>query len=192
MARPVDHARRQQLLDAAVDHVCDHGLSGLSLRSVAQALGVDASLLLHHFRSKQQLLSLVLNGVRDRLRAVGAVEPGEPLDASLTRVWEWASDPAHRRLYLVFFEVYALALRSPDDYRLFLDTVVADWLGPLTAAYSAAGLDRDPARDRATLTVAVVRGLLLDLLATGDRARVEAALVEAASLLVPAARQPAQ
>lgn len=192
MARPVDHTRRRQLLDAAVDHVCDHGLAGLSLRSVAQALGVDASLLLHHFGSKQQLLSLVLNGVRDRLREVGGVEPGEPLDASLARVWAWASEPAHRRLYLVFFEVYALALRSPDYYRLFLDTVVSDWLVPLTSAYTETGLGHDAARDRATLTVAVVRGLLLDLLATGDRERVDAALAEAAALLVPAAPQRAQ
>lgn len=44
MARPVDHRRRQQLLDAAVDHVPAHGLAGLSLPPLALA-AVRGSLL---------------------------------------------------------------------------------------------------------------------------------------------------
>ncbi len=183
MARPVNHARRDELLMHAVDHVCAHGLAGLSLRSLASALQVDASLLTHHFGSKQQMLALVLNGVRDRLREVTAISPAEPLPDALHRVWAWASDPAHRKLYLLFFEVYALALRAPDEYESFLNTVVADWLGPLTTASQHDGHDEETAEARATLAIAALRGLLLDLLTTGDTKRIDQALRHAEQIL---------
>jgi AcrR family transcriptional regulator len=183
MARPVDQARRDKLLAQAVDHVCAHGLAGLSLRSLAAALHVDASLLTHHFGSKQQMLALVLNGVRDRLRAVGAITAGESLPEALHRVWGWASDPARRELYLLFFEVYALALRSPEEYEPFLRTVVEDWLGPLTRAYQHDGHDEQAAQARATLAIATLRGLLLDLLTTGDSERINRALAQAEQVL---------
>lgn len=183
MPRPVDHQRREDLLERAVDHVCAVGLGGLSMRALATALEVDASLLAYHFGSKQTLFALVLNRVRDRLRAVGGIDADEPLAAVLDRVWSWATDPAHRSLYLLFFEVYAGALRSPQDYRPFLDTVVADWLGPLTLAYQQAGYDPRTAEARATLAVALTRGLLLDLLTTGDHHRIDTALHDALRLL---------
>lgn len=185
MGRPVDHARRDALLERAVDAVCAGGLNGLSLRSLASDLGVDPSLLVHHFGSKQELLDLVLNRVRDRLRGVGGIDAGEDLHVVLSRVWAWASDPARRPLYLLFFEVYALALRSPLDHKAFLDRVVNDWLEPLTTAYAVAGDPPAHAGAKATLAIAVLRGLLLDLLTTGDRARVEAALEHAAVHLAP-------
>jgi AcrR family transcriptional regulator len=174
MARPVDLARRRRLLDDAVDYVVAHGLSGLSLRPLAAALGTDASVLLHHFGSKDALLVAVLNGVRDRLRAVDAVVREDDPAARVRAVWGWAADPAHDRLYRLFFEAYALALRHPERYRDFLDHVVADWLAQLGPAVGERG---------ATLAIATLRGLLLDLLATGDRARVEAALQEYAASL---------
>ncbi|MGN5377506.1 hypothetical protein ACQ4WX_06650 [Streptomyces lasalocidi] len=55
---------------------------------------------------------------------------------------------------------------------------MSGWLEPLTAAETAAGADPASARDRARLGLATVRGLLLDLLATGDRAGVDAAMEE--------------
>jgi AcrR family transcriptional regulator len=75
MARTVDWGRREDLLEHAVDHVVASGLSDLSLRAIARAVGVDASLLTHHFGGKRQLLSRVMNRVRDRLRAI-AESPG--------------------------------------------------------------------------------------------------------------------
>jgi hypothetical protein len=54
-------------------------------------------------------------------------------------------------------------LRDPAAYQSFLDTVVTDWLAEL-------GQGGDPIA--ATALIALVRGLLLDLLATGDSERV--------------------
>ena len=94
------------------------------------------------------------------MRAEMAADPRQdPLEG----VWRWTSSPERLPFFRSFFEAYGLALRQPDSFGPFLDRVVSDWLGAA-----------DPAR--ATLELAVLRGLLLDLLTTGERDRVEAAL----------------
>ncbi len=164
MARRVDHERRHELLEGATDYVIEHGVAQMSLRPLADALGTQAPVLLHHFGSKEQLVALLLNEVRARLRHIAraaVAEGDDPVDA----VWRWATDPSHDALYRTFFEAYGLALRDPAAYQSFLDTVVGDWLAEL-------GQGGDPIV--ATALIALVRGLLLDLLATGDVERVNA------------------
>jgi len=57
-----------------------------------------------------------------------------------------------------------------------LDDVVDAWVEPIAAYAIARGGTADTARADARLGIAVTRGLLLDLLATGNRAAVDAAL----------------
>jgi hypothetical protein len=56
--------------------------------------------------------------------------------------------------------------------------VVAAWLEPMTAMRRAQGVPARAARAQARLDLAVTRGLLLDLLATGDRAGVDKAMAQ--------------
>lgn len=163
MTRPVDTARHSELLDRAVQYAIEHGLSDLTLRPLADALGIMPNTLVHHFGSKEELLSAILNGVRERLQGMVRAElerdpGGEPLQV----VWRWSSSPERLKFFRSFFEAYGLALRQPERYAPFLQRVIGDWL--IT--------DDTP---RATLELAVLRGLLLDLLTTGERERVEQA-----------------
>ena len=64
MARPLDPKRRQELLDRSVDYVVANGISDLSLRPLAAALGTQAPVLLHHFGSKEHLVEEILGRVR--------------------------------------------------------------------------------------------------------------------------------
>ncbi len=91
------------------------------------------------------------------------------------RFWQRLPSPelaAHERL---FFEVYGQALQGREDAKSVLDGVIDDWVEPATAALVADGLAADQARAEARLGLAVVRGLLLDVLATGDSDGVDAA-----------------
>ena len=67
----------------------------------------------------------------------------------------------------LFFETYGLALRHPDQYSDFIDHAIHDWLDEPLAAIDEIS---------ATLAIAIVTGLVLDLLTTGDRDRVEGAM----------------
>jgi AcrR family transcriptional regulator len=169
MPRPLDPARRAALLEGAIDYAIANGLADLTLRPLAEALGVMPNTLVHHFGTKEQLLIEILNGVRDRLRELRAEIDAEPGEDPLEGVWRWTSDPEHLPFFRSFFEAYGLALRDPDRFAPFLERVVRDWL---------ADAAEDPHIDAeaATLELAVVRGLLLDLLTTGERARVDGAL----------------
>ncbi|MEJ2886228.1 TetR/AcrR family transcriptional regulator [Actinomycetospora aeridis] len=177
--RPVDHEHRAALLDAAVDHAVEHVFSELSWRSVAAALGVSTTTLVHHFGTKEQMLEAILGRLRERLVAASRELAGEGADLATTAraFWAWSSDDHRRPTFRLFFAVYGRAVQSPETYTGFLEQLGADWIAILREAQGP-DVDAAVATRRATVVVATLRGLLLDLLATGDRARVDAAAEE--------------
>jgi hypothetical protein len=90
----------------------------------------------------------------------------------------------------LFFELYAYALRGRPGTQGFLDGIVESWVAPVADALVKAGADERTARADARLGVAVFRGLLLDLLATGDRAGVTEAYERFLARAWPPPRQP--
>ncbi|TDD80442.1 TetR/AcrR family transcriptional regulator [Actinomadura darangshiensis] len=172
--RPVDHQRRAELLDAVVDYTVEHGFSELSWRPVAAALGVSPTTLVHRFGTKEQMLVAVLGRLRERIFAATSDAIGErpDLPAAARAVWTRTSDPQRGAEFRLFFAVYGNALQAPRQFAGFLDRVVADWMAALCDAQGP-GTDPATAARTATLVIATIRGLLLDLLATGDRDRVQ-------------------
>jgi AcrR family transcriptional regulator len=172
--RPVDHQRRSQLLDAVVDYAVEHRLSDPSWRPVAAGLGVSVTTLVHHFGTKEQMLQAILGRLRERILAATSGTPGQQPDlATAARaVWTWTSDPQRDPEFRLFFAVYGRALQAPQQSTDFLEHVVADWMSDLVDAQGP-GTDPATAARTATLVIATIRGLLLDLLATGDRDRVQ-------------------
>ncbi|OIK00973.1 TetR family transcriptional regulator [Streptomyces sp. MUSC 14] len=169
------------MVDAAVDHVAAHGIADLSLRRLGAAIGVSHRMLIHYFGSKEALLVEIVRTAERRQRELLSqlrLEPGlSPADAA-RRLWQRLTDPELAGQERLFFELCGQALRGRPEAVPVLDGLVSGWLEPLTAAETAAGADPASARDRARLGLATVRGLLLDLLATGDRAGVDAAMEE--------------
>ena len=161
---------RERLLDAAVRHALDAGIADLSLRQLAAAIGTSHRMLLYHFGSREGLLVAVTQAVEEQQRAALLGSGTAPQDAR--RSWERLSDPKLWPQERLFFELYAYALRGRPGTEGFLDWIVESWVAPVAAALVEAGADERTARADARLAVAVVRGLLLDLLATGDRAGV--------------------
>ncbi len=168
-AMPTSQAR-ERLLDAAVRHALDAGIADLSLRQLAAAIGTSHRMLLYHFGSREGLLVAVTQAVEEQQRAA-LLDSGVGLQDA-RRSWERLSDPKMWPQERLFFELYAYALRGRPGTERFLDGIVESWVAPVAAALVEAGADGRTARADARLAVAVVRGLLLDLLATGDRAGV--------------------
>jgi AcrR family transcriptional regulator len=173
MAEPQEPRPRQpesaraRLLAAAVAIAMQSGIADLSLRELAGAIGTSHRMLLYHFGSREGLLAAVTLAVEDAeratLREVGAISADDA-----RRFWAHYSDPALWPQERLFFELYAHALRGRPGTEGFLQHVVTDWLEPLTAAIAKSGSDPRTAPAAARLSMAVTRGLLLDLLATQD------------------------
>ena len=173
--------RRDQLLERAYDHVLANGLTGLSLRPLAAAIGSSPRVLLFLFGSKDGLVRALLARARaeelellERIRAPS--EPGD-LAGTALQVWGWLAADDHRGLLRLWTESYARSLVQPDGpWAGFARETVEDWLRLLRGAQSpGARLTRAGSAQR-TLLLAVLRGAMLDLLATGDIERTTDAL----------------
>jgi AcrR family transcriptional regulator len=175
-------AGKQRLLEAVIEHFSAEGLADQSLRRIAEAVGSSHRMLLYHFGSKDGLLLEVAQAVEARtqqqLAAVGAVA-GERTDEVVRRMWAYVADPELAAFERLFFALYGRALQGDPAVSPLLRGDVEHWLEANEALMEGAGAEAVPrpvARAHARLGLAVVRGLLLDLLATGDRAGVDAAL----------------
>jgi AcrR family transcriptional regulator len=170
---------RQRLLDAALEYVADNGFTDLSLRKLGEALGSSHRMLIHHFGSKEGLWVEIVKTVEARQREVLATivpDPSRPPRESLWAWWKHISAPALWPNERLFYELYGQALQGRPYSETFLDGIVEDWVEPAAAISVARGVPVGVARAHARLGVAVVRGLLLDLLATHDVEAVDAAM----------------
>jgi AcrR family transcriptional regulator len=180
---PAPSARRDELLELAYRYVQEHGITQLSLRPLSAAVGSSPRVLLFLFGSKDGLMQALLARTRadelgflDELRAPDRREP-EGLAVVGERVWRWLADEAHRPALTLWVEAYATSLVEPTGpWGRFARTTVMDWLEMLAAAQPADERDTAAGVAERTAVLAVLRGALLDLLATGDTARVTAAV----------------
>ena len=167
-------ARRAELHVRAYAYVLEHGLTDLSLRPLATAVGSSPRVLLFLFDSKDELVAALLRRARaDELAVLDDVRGGgrHDLPGAVRAVWGWLADPAHRPLLVLWTQAYARSLTDPlGPWAGFARATVEDWLTLLG--------ESDPrcSEPGPTLALAVLRGALLDLLATGEVERATAAV----------------
>src|SRR5947209_14555355 len=174
-----DKGPRERLLDGAIDYVEQHGLSDVSLRTLASALGTSHRMLIHHFGSKELLWVEIVRTVEARQRELLPQilpDPGQPVADAMRAWWKHISAPELWPNERLFFEIYGQALQGRAHTTELLEGIVEDWLDPAAEINISLGVAPDLARAHARLGIAVTRGLLLDLLATRDVPAVDAAM----------------
>ena len=177
MVRTPDLARRRQLLDALIEEFAAGGIGDRSLREVAEAVGTSHRMLLHHFGSREDLLVAIVEQVERRQMTLLPELPTNPA-GSFAAMWADVRRPELRQLERLFFECYSRAAQGEKPFARMVPDAVNGWLAEVE---TLADGPVDPAMVR--LGLAVVRGLLLDLVATDDDAGVDAAANAFASLL---------
>ena len=170
---------RERWLAATMDYVTRHGIGELTLRQLAKALGTSHRMLVYHFGSKEGLLTEVVRCSEAEQRALTTqlmTDPSTPPIEQARRVWSQLADKQMWPRERLFFEVYGQALQDRPHTRALLNEIVDAWIEPLVAINQRIGMSAADARAAARLGLAVTRGLLLDLLATGDREGADAAM----------------
>jgi AcrR family transcriptional regulator len=180
---------RDRLLDAVIAELDAGGIGDRSLRDLAAAVGTSHRMVIHHFGSREGLLVAVVEAVEadERQRAVDqhvAVDPArhDPI-AGMRATWRRLSDPGFAGRERLFFECYTRGLQGEAPFDRLLPAAVTDWLADLELPEPILGLSRARTRALVRLGLAVMRGLLLDLLATGDRRGTTAAFESFIALL---------
>ena len=171
MGRRIQPEIKQRLLDACTDHALELGLPD-RLDPLAAACGTSARMLIYHFGTRDALLRDVLTQARQRqVDTFGALlhaRPGEPYTTTLSNAWTAMAGPDGQPFLRMFGQWRDTSvLRLWPDFRR---TATTDWLEPLADGLRSMGRE-----ELATLVLAVIRGLLMDLDATGDTTRTDAA-----------------
>jgi AcrR family transcriptional regulator len=176
--------RREELLDQSAAWVLDNGLAALSLRALASDLGISHRTLLHHFPTREQLVGEVLRELRRRsvVTLMARAQDGEESDprSLITAMWEHFVAPENLPYHRLFFEVYGLSLSERDRYLAYYEGFDSDWGEAVRELLLEAGAPPREVPPLATLIVAGYRGLLLDLIVTGDAKRTRAAIEQLA------------
>src|SRR5437588_3810984 len=99
--------RRDQLLEATIDYLLANGVSDVSLRPLAAAIGTKARLLIYHFGSRDALVSAALSLVLRRVQeGFVAMEREATLRQALLAFWNWATAPESAPYLRLVFEVH--------------------------------------------------------------------------------------
>ena len=175
----VNPRRPVELLDAIIGYLLKHGVSDLSLRPLAKAVGSSPRVLLYHFGSKEAMIDRVLAHIREQQRARYAkMSPPSfaPPSAGCREIWNSMTARDSEALFRLFFEIYSLALQRPRRFADFLHNTVHDWIDFVAGPMRREGYGREQSQAFGSVLLAGFRGLMLDYCATHDRKRLNRAL----------------
>lgn len=164
------------LIARVLEHLVVHGPADLSLGALAQALGTSTFSLSSQFGTKNDMLSAVLERLelrqRTRLATVLGGGPDLGASASIRAVWQSLVDHLDEEQLILELSVRRRSDLAPElRARLTLA-----WVEAVETILVRAGVPVDLAQAEATLLCAVLAGLEIDLLTTGDRARLDVAV----------------
>lgn len=171
--------QRERLLAAALAHVRSLDAPDFSLRELAAAIGTSHRMLVYHFGSREGLLVEIVRSFEAEQRArINALldDNQQTMVSGMEAVWKSFVTPEMGPREKLFFEVCGYALASSSGAQEFLNELVDTWLAPLEVVAERIGVEPEDRRAAANLLLAITRGLLLSLLATGDRPAAEAAM----------------
>jgi AcrR family transcriptional regulator len=181
VARTADPQLKQDLLDQVVEYLATAGLAQTTLRPMAAALGVSINRLMHHFGSKDELITAAL--ARAIEQQIDVQRRWLQRSPRLTQVelyrrwWKWlCATPGNLSLVRLNYEAATL---EPTVTGLAGD-VRADqigvWRHDVEHRLVSEGLKPERASLEASLIKATFTGLVMDLFATGDKRRLTNAL----------------
>ena len=155
--------RREELAEAATDYALEHGLIGLSLRPLAQALGTSDRMLLYHFDDKDDLVATILRTTIAR-SAQNLHELPAPRDlrSAVIELWREVSTGPQERCQRLYVEAAALGLFGREPYATTMQETNVEWVSAVSAHFERAGLGRTAARQATVLVDATFMGLQLD------------------------------
>src|SRR5438270_13592445 len=117
---PPNPQRRNQILDAAIDILCDDGVGGLTHRQVDSRAAVPAGTTSNYFRTRQALLEATAARTVDlhwqRVEALQAATGSLTRDGVKALLTRMLSDPDEhaRRFTVARFELFMEGTRRPE------------------------------------------------------------------------------
>lgn len=166
--------RRGEIVSAATAHVLEHGVGSLSLRSLAQSVGISHATLLHHFSSRETLVAEVVDAA-----IAGALNQPD-LESSPGRdplrvLWDRGRSASGEPYVRLFIELTGISMYSDSVVREAVARSMGERARALAAGIEREGCSAEEAGAMATWVLSALRGLMAERIATGDREHADAA-----------------
>ncbi|WP_142058350.1 TetR/AcrR family transcriptional regulator [Pseudarthrobacter sp. B4EP4b] len=164
--------RQTRILEAALDLLSRHGISGVSMRAVAREAGVALGLVNYYYDDKTSLIRAALRRVDEHDLLLVAQDPSltadEQLHKALRRVA--AADLLTTRYLSLRLHLWALA-QADEDYAQINAAAFDRYIDGLAALVSNAqpGLSWEECRARAADIVVIQNGMWLTSLLGVDK-----------------------
>lgn len=170
-----------ELLDRVVAYLAEHGLGDMSLRPMAAALATSPNRLVHHFGSKQELLVAALDRALqlqvDVQNAWLKRDPSMSQADLLRRWWKWLiAEPANLALARLGLEAATLEATHTGLAGDVRAEQIGLWRTEIEQRLMNEGVESEQAVIEASLLKAMFTGLMVDLMATGNRTRLTRSL----------------
>jgi AcrR family transcriptional regulator len=182
MGRQPQPQIKQRLLDACTEYALEHGLPD-RLEPLADAAGTSNRMLIYHFGTRDGLLREVLGQARRRqvetFTDLIRLRADEPYPVTLARAWSAISGAEGKPFLRIFTRLNESA--GEPLWPGFRRSATTDWLTPLETGMRSLGRP-----ELATVVLAVIRGLLMDLDATGDTERTRRAFDDFLTTIISA------
>ena len=184
MPRHPDPGRKPELVAQILDYLLDKPLSGLTFRTLADALDVSTFTLVYQFGTRAQLLSEIVKAISAREVEIHQrliANPGT-LDIyfeGLERSWEWTLEPRNRQLQRLEFEASMIEALDPAGHT-FVRALYSRWQEIGMQALLSFGLSAEDAEVESRLMVDSFFGLQFDLVLNNDERAATAAFTRAA------------
>lgn len=166
--------KAEQMLPAIVAILRERGPEGFILSSIAEDLGTSSRMLIYHFGSRDELLGKVMKVVREEtIEYLVQTRPTSLIEA-INRWWEYYMN--HLSDMQLFFHLASRRFEEPTQFEEFASTAVERWIRYFADSVEAEGKSPTTAVVLGRLTIAALRGLVVDYLITEDREWAEKSL----------------
>jgi TetR/AcrR family transcriptional regulator, cholesterol catabolism regulator len=168
--------RQSRILEAVLDLLSRHGISGVNMRAVAREAGVALGLVNYYYEDKSSLIRAALHRMDEHDLMLVAPDPASPPDEQLRKALKRvaAADLLTTRYLSLRLHLWALA-QADEDFALINAAAFDRYLDGLAALIGNARpeLSRDECRRRADDIVVIQNGMWLTALLGIDNAAIQ-------------------
>jgi AcrR family transcriptional regulator len=183
--------RQSRILQAALDLLSRHGISGVNMRAVAREAGVALGLVNYYYEDKSTLIRAALRRVDEDDLMLVAPDPASPPDEQLRKALRRVAGPDILTTQYLSLRLHLWALAQADEDFALINAAAFDrYLEGLATLIGNARpeLSREECRERAADIVVVQNGMWLTALLGIDKAFIQRSIARTEQIAFAAAQ----
>lgn len=183
--------RQTRILEAALELLSRHGISGINMRAVAREAGVALGLVNYYYEDKSSLIRAVLHQIEEHDLLLVEPEPASNPEEQLREALRRVADPGLLTTRYLSLRLHLWALAQADEEFAQINAAAFDrYLQGLAALIGNAvpGLSADECKARADDVVVVQNGMWLTTLLGIDKAAIERGIARTEEIAFAPAR----